>query len=171
MGATDWAEMFLGISCGAATAAGVFALISVIGIIPRMAGHTHTGSRIHAYEWAVILGGTAGNVWNLFGKDLTDWWQRAAGRSTAGPMIAEKIIAEKIAAAGGLWNLPVLLEVLIGLAIGAFVGCLAMALAEILQVFPILIRRVRLRVGIMYLAIALAAGKSVGALWYFWNQG
>lgn len=62
-------EVLLGISglgAGALVSAGVFALISVIGLIPRMAGKTHTGSYVTDYETAVFFGGTLGNLMNIF---------------------------------------------------------------------------------------------------------
>lgn len=56
----------MGLGAGALVSAGVFALISVIGLIPRMAGKTHTGSYVTTYETAVFLGGTLGNLMNIF---------------------------------------------------------------------------------------------------------
>lgn len=56
------AEVLVGVSAGAAASAGVFALITVIGILPRWAGHTRTARHVSLYEWSVILGGTAGNL-------------------------------------------------------------------------------------------------------------
>ena len=56
------AEVLVGLSAGAAASAGVFALITVIGILPRWAGHTRTARHVSLYEWSVILGGTAGNL-------------------------------------------------------------------------------------------------------------
>ena len=55
-----------GLGAGALVSAGVFALISSIGLIPRMAGKTHTGSHVKKYEIAVLFGGTLGNVMNIF---------------------------------------------------------------------------------------------------------
>lgn len=147
------AELFLGLCGGAATAAGVFALISVVGIIPRMAGYSHTGTHIHGYEWAVVMGGTLSNVWYLCQSIWSEEWRRA------GSAIMETCRF-----------IPPAAEAILGLLIGMFVGSLAMALAEILQVFPIMVRRTRLRAGVMYLAIALALGKTAGALVYFLNQ-
>ena len=54
------AEVLVGLSAGAAASAGVFALITVIGILPRWAGHTRTARHVSLYEWSVILGGTVG---------------------------------------------------------------------------------------------------------------
>lgn len=55
-----------GLGAGALVSAGVFALISTIGLIPRMAGKTHTGSYVKQYEMAVLFGGTLGNAMNIF---------------------------------------------------------------------------------------------------------
>ena len=65
----------------------------------------------------------------------------------------------------GAWLLPVF-----GLFGGIFVGCWSMALAEILNVFPIFVRRVKLLRGIQYLILGVAVGKGVGALIFFFNR-
>lgn len=54
-----------------------------------------------------------------------------------------------------------------GLAVGIFVGCLVMSLAETLKTVPIINRRIHLTVGIQYVILAIAAGKLTGALIYF----
>lgn len=87
------------------------------------------------YETLLILGGTAGNLMDLFHLPL-------AGAGTA-------FLA--------LW----------GLALGVFVGCLVMSLAETLKALPVLGRRLGLAVGIQYLILSIAAGKFVGAMVYF----
>ncbi|MCD8150401.1 MAG: stage V sporulation protein AB [Clostridiales bacterium] len=56
----------LGIICGIAVAAGTFALIAALGIIPRMAGKAAAASRVIALENAVIGGGIFGTVIELF---------------------------------------------------------------------------------------------------------
>lgn len=57
---------FIGLCSGAAVAAGVFAFITMLGIIPRLADRTNTADHILCYENAIILGGTLGNIWILF---------------------------------------------------------------------------------------------------------
>lgn len=128
---------FVGVSAGVVTAAGVFTLITVIGIIPRMAGRTNTARWIHAYEWSVIFGGIFGNMADLF----------------------------QIPKGGGS-----LLLLLFGLGSGMFVSCLIMSLAEVLDVFPVMCRRIRLHVGIPYIVLSLALGKMIGSLLFFWNR-
>ena len=57
-----------------------------------------------------------------------------------------------------------------GLFGGIFVGCWAMALAEILNVFPIFMRRARI---VRYLAVfvlMVALGKGLGAGLFFWKR-
>ncbi len=62
----------------------------------------------------------------------------------------------------GAWLAPVF-----GAFAGVFVGCWSMALAEILNVFPIFIRRVKLLRFIPYLILGIAMGKGFGALLFF----
>ena len=57
-----------------------------------------------------------------------------------------------------------------GLVSGIFVGCWSMALAEILNVFPIFVRRVKLLRGIQYLILGIALGKGIGAFIFFFNR-
>ena len=57
-----------------------------------------------------------------------------------------------------------------GLFGGIFVGCWAMALAEILNVFPVFMRRARI---VRYLAVFVlmtALGKGIGAGLFFWKR-
>lgn len=54
-----------------------------------------------------------------------------------------------------------------GLFSGIFVGCLVMALAEILNVIPIFTRRIKLTSGLNIIIIAIALGKIMGSLFQF----
>ena len=54
-----------------------------------------------------------------------------------------------------------------GLFAGIFVGCWAMALAEILNVFPIFMRRIKLVKCIPYIILSIAIGKGIGSVIYF----
>ncbi len=65
----------------------------------------------------------------------------------------------------GAWIIPVF-----GLFGGIFVGCWYMALAEILDVFPIFARRVKLLRGIKYVILGVALGKGIGAFVFFFNR-
>ncbi len=61
---------FLGLSFGMTVSAGVFAFITMLDIIPRLAQRTGTAAHLYGYEVAIILGGTAGNIAILFAKHL-----------------------------------------------------------------------------------------------------
>lgn len=65
----------------------------------------------------------------------------------------------------GTWIVPIF-----GLFGGIFVGCWSMALAEILDVFPIFVRRVKLLRGIQYVILGVALGKGLGAFLFFFNR-
>jgi stage V sporulation protein AB len=45
-----------------------------------------------------------------------------------------------------------------------------MALAETLKALPVISRRIRLGVGLQYIILAIAAGKTAGALLYFYRN-
>lgn len=126
----------MGLSAGITTAAGVYALITVVGMIPRLAGKSRTGKYIHFYELAVIFGGICGCVIQLYQIPI--------------------------------WGGRILLGIL-GIFYGIFIGSLIMSLTEILDVFPIMTRRIRLIKGLPYIVLALAMGKSIGAFLFFWK--
>lgn len=56
-----------------------------------------------------------------------------------------------------------------GLFSGIFVGCLALAIAEALNGIPIFARRINFRRGLGIGILALAFGKSIGNIIYFFN--
>lgn len=56
---------------------------------------------------------------------------------------------------------------LFGLLSGVFVGCWAMGLAEMLNVFPIFIRRIKIVRYTTAFVISIAVGRGAGALLYF----
>lgn len=55
-----------GLAAGGIISAGVFSFITSIGIIPRIAGNTHTGKYIRCFENIVIIGGILGGVLSVF---------------------------------------------------------------------------------------------------------
>lgn len=63
------------------------------------------------------------------------------------------------------WILPVF-----GLCAGVFTGCWAMALAEMLQVFPIFIRRAKIIQGVPWILLATAVGKGIGSLIFYYHR-
>lgn len=56
----------IGLSCGFAVSAGIFAFIMSLGIIERMADVTHTARHIKLYETIVFFGASAGNIFSIF---------------------------------------------------------------------------------------------------------
>ena len=54
-----------------------------------------------------------------------------------------------------------------GLATGVFVGCVAVALAEILHTIPIIVDRFKIRKGVKYIIFSMALGKMFGNIVYF----
>jgi len=67
-----------------------------------------------------------------------------------------------------LYRTPVfggeILLAILGMLGGVFVGCEIMALAEILNIFPIFVRRVKIVSYVPYLILSVAVGKAIGEL-------
>lgn len=60
--------ILLGILCiggGGLAAAGIFALITTVGIVNRYAKVTHTSRHLRLYEEMIIWGASLGNLWLL----------------------------------------------------------------------------------------------------------
>lgn len=127
----------VGLSAGAAVAAGLFAFIIGLGVVSDFADRTHTGEHILMYEDSIALGGILGNIFYIY----------------------------KLSIPNGSWLLPVF-----GIFAGIFVGCWSMAVAEILNLFPIFIRRLKLLRCLPYLIFSMALGKGIGALIYFFYR-
>ncbi|MDD3252469.1 MAG: stage V sporulation protein AB [Lachnospiraceae bacterium] len=131
---------FAGLAAGGVIAAGVFAFLAIIGVFPRLVGKTKTRQHILLYDTLIVLGGVAGNTMDLYEI----------------PMVLP---------GGSLMHGAVL--GVFGLAVGVFVGCLVMSLAETLKTVPVITRRIHLAVGLQYVILSIAAGKLVGSLVYF----
>lgn len=56
-----------------------------------------------------------------------------------------------------------------GLSAGIFVGCMAVALAEIINAYPIVYRRMKLKIGLEWMVATIAIGKMCGCLFYFFQ--
>ena len=54
---------------------------------------------------------------------------------------------------------------------GIFLGVLAVSLAEVMDVIPILFRRAKLKFGLWLLVYAIAFGKALGTIIYFYVKG
>ena len=70
------------------------------------------------------------------------------------------------------WHIPgdTFFLILYGLFSGIFLGGWIMALAEMADVFPIFSRRIKLTTGIRLIVIAVALGKTLGAIYYFYKR-
>ncbi len=128
---------FIGLASGAAISAGVFSFIISIGVVPRIIGKSRTAFDIMAYENAVLLGGTVGNLMALFPIKVP---------------------------------LGIGIVILFGLSAGIFTGCLSVALAEILNTFPIMFRRFGIKEGLSWMLFFMALGKAAGALYFYINH-
>ena len=129
----------LATACGIAVSAGTFAFLLVIGVIPRMIKRCNFGERILMVENTVILGVLTGAVFSVM-----EW-----NALLPYPWLADVILCAY------------------GTAAGIFVGCIAVALAEILNTFPIIFRRFQIKEGLSWIMLFMAFGKCAGAFWYF----
>lgn len=58
--------IFIGLVSGIMTAAGLFAFITLIGVVERMAARTKTNKYVVIYEDMVLLGTVLGNLMHLY---------------------------------------------------------------------------------------------------------
>lgn len=66
-----------------------------------------------------------------------------------------------------IFHLPSFLLIIVGIFSGVFIGLLAAALTEVLNVFPILAKRVGVAEKITYLLMAIVLGKISGSLFHW----
>ena len=148
--------MVIGASSGLIVSAGVFTVLISVGLIPRFAGKMHVARRIFALEEMVVLGTLAGGFFSIFG----DWGQIGAF------VRSRELFGEE--ATDGVWDLiGTLFLITFGLFAGIFVGCLALAIAEMLNTIPVFARRIGFRHGLGIAILAVALGKLIGSLVYF----
>ncbi len=140
--------ILLGLSAfgfGVLSSGGVFTVFVSIGLVPRFADKTQTAAHIIHYENCIVGGTILGCIASLYGEAglflFSDW--EAAGRVLLG---------------------------IFGLFAGMFVGCFAIAIAEMLNTIPISVRRIRLGQGAGIIILALSLGKTAGSLIYFLLQ-
>lgn len=129
---------------GMLSSAGVFTVLSSVGLIPRFIGKTGSAGEIRSYENMVVLGTVLGGITAFypccFSHFLPEW-------------------------AGGICL------AIIGVFSGMFVGCLALAIAEMLDSIPVLFRRIHMKRGIGSIVLCIALGKLCGSLLYFFLAG
>lgn len=172
--------IFAGASFGLLAAAGVFTVLTAVGLVPRFAGKTHTARKILLFEEMVIIGTIVGCFVSIF----PEYCQVGAGLERLetlvelpGPLIErlvqvleQRAVRETAVVNGLQQTIGVLLQGSFGLFAGMFIGCLALAIAEMLDSIPIFARRIGFRHGIGLAVFSVAIGKLVGSLWYFWIE-
>lgn len=138
---------------GILSSGGVFTVFVSVGLVPRFADKTHTGVHIIFYENCIVAGSIAGCLLSVY------------------PSFFQKVIAgfgNAYVPEWGTWG-RILLAVF-GVFAGMFVGCFAIAIAEMLNTIPIFTRRIRLGHGVGIVILAVALGKTAGALYYFYER-
>lgn len=115
---------------GVVVSGGIFAFLTMLGIFPRVLAVSKTSGYVYLLESMVILGGSLGNIMDIFEIRLP---LGAVGLS------------------------------IYGLSAGFYVGCLALALAEVLKVIPILVKRIKIEHGLSWIITGIALGKAVGS--------
>ncbi len=120
---------------------------------------------------AIIAGGIVGL---LIGLSIVP---RYAGITRTGRHI---LLYEDVTLAGAVtgnlffllqWKIPggSLFLIFYGLFSGIFLGGWIMALAEMADVFPIFTRRIRFSEGLPAVILSIAAGKTLGSLFYYFH--
>lgn len=132
-------ESMIGFSSGVIIGAAFVALLTVLGVIPRLIQLSRSKHLVNVYGISVMLG-------VLFGTYLS--FTTITSKQNGLVLI--------------VW----------GLFHGIFNGMLAAALVEILNVFPLLSKRVHLEKHLTLLVTALVLGKVVGSLfqWIYFSK-
>ena len=137
---------------GVIVSGGVFTVLLTVGLIPRFADKTHTAKHILLYEEMVVIGAIVGcflSVYERYGQ-LGNFMLNHVGMEVT----LWHAIGKALLAVAGLFH-------------GMFVGCLALAIAEMLDTIPIFSRRVRLQKGLGLVIFFIAIGKMLGSMIYF----
>ena len=154
----------IGACAGFGVSGGVFTTLIAIGLVPRFAGKTHTAKHIFLYEEMVVCGTLAGGIITVFLPFLKvhEW---LGGNGTQNGLFYQGLFEESWYPLFGTFFLLVF-----GLFAGIFVGCLAIAIAEMLDSIPIFARRSKFRHGVGIAILCMAIGKTLGSLLYFFKN-
>ena len=136
---------------GLLSSGGVFTVFVTVGLVPRFADKTHTAHKIVLYENSIVAGAILGCIFSVY----PDMIKKLGG------MAALSAIPQ-----WELWGNLIL--TVFGIFAGMFVGCFAIAIAEMLNTIPIFTRRISLGKGAGIVMLCLALGKTVGSLIYFY---
>ena len=149
----------LGVSAGVIVSGGVFTVLLAVGLIPRFAGKMHIAKHVFVLEEMVVLGTLVGNFLSVF-SDYSRLGEWVLGKQLFGQ-----------GNTNGVWHfISTLVLILFGVFSGIFVGCLALAIAEMLDTIPIFSRRIGFRHGVGIAILAVAIGKVLGSLVYFTQE-
>ena len=129
----DATLVIVGICSGVLVAGGMFAFVTMIGVVSRMAAVSKTMAHAMLYEDCVVVGATLGNIFIHYKPVIGFGW-----------------MSEPIQAVFGFFA-------------GIYIGCLSIALAELVHVVPIFSKRIKLHRGLAAFVIAFALGKFMGA--------
>ncbi len=140
---------FFGVCFGVMVAGGVFTVLFIVGLIPRFAGKTDTARYEIFYEECIIAGSITGCILSVF------QFPYMLGELTR--QLPQSVYQVSV----------FILLVAVGIFSGMFVGCLALAMAEMLDSIPILARRIGFRHGLGIVVLAIALGKLCGSVLYF----
>ncbi len=121
----------LGMASGFAVAGGVFAFISMLGVLPRLCDRFRLADHVHQVETSVALGGFAGTILTVFTVSLPF---RQAGLVIFGIFSGIFVGALAMALAESLRVIPILVQrmelkfglpyVILSMALGKMTGCL-----------------------------------------------
>lgn len=143
---------FFALAGGMIVSGGVFTVFVAVGLIPRFADKTQTANHILLYEEMVIWGTITGSFFSVY-----------SSLGQIGYWVKNSIQLNPI-----MWeNVGKVMLSIIGIFSGMFVGCLALAIAEMLDTIPIFSRRIQFKKGLGIAVICVAVGKMMGALIYF----
>lgn len=152
-------QMFLALiggSAGLIVSAGVFTVLISVGLIPRFAGKMHVADKVFVLEEMVICGTLAGSFFSIYSR-----------LAMIGTFVREHALFG-VEATEGVWRLAgTLIQIIFGLFAGIFVGCLALAIAEMLNTIPVFARRIGFRHGLGIAILSVAMGKLIGSIIYF----
>jgi stage V sporulation protein AB len=126
--------LWIGLAGGLIVGAGLVALLTVLGIVPRLTQITKTGAYIHLYQYGIIIGSV---FWTWMGLHEVNF------------------------------HLTHELSAIYGIFAGMFIGMLAAALTESLNVLPILAKRIYMVDKMVWLLMAMVLGKVLGALFHW----
>ncbi len=133
-----------GAASGFAASAGLYALITALSLLPRMADKTRTASCMRLYEDCVFFGGVTGCICYFLGKHEF---------SLSLPPVCFAC-----------------LDAISGFCMGIFVGTLAISLAESLDVTAVFARRTRLHQAMAWIILSFAIGKIIGSFLFFYQR-